>query len=559
VSPPAVRSRLRAAISVTATVLSLLLVWAALAAPDQLQLLRPSRFLRLPLEAIVLVAVVAVLPVAAGRLVSVLLGVGLGVLAVVSILDMGFVAALGRPFDPLSDWGYFDSASALLRQSVGAGPAHAFVVAAAVAVVALLVLVPLAVLRLTGVVARHRRTSGRTAAGLAVAWALCAATGLQLIPGTPVAARAAAGSVYDHVAQVTSEIQDRQTFVRAAQSDPFAHVPDADLLTALRGKDVIIAFVESYGRVAVDGSPAAASVESTLDAGTAELQAAGFASRSAYLTSPTFGGISWLAHATLQSGLWIDNQHRYDSLMDTGRLTLADAFRRAGWRTVADVPSNQQPWPEGSSFYRYDTVYGAGDVGYAGPPFSYATMPDQYVLAAFQRLELARARRPPVMAEIDLVSSHTPWAPLPRLVPWADVGDGSVFDTMPAAGPSPAVVWRDPRSVRAAYQQSIDYSLRALISFVQQVPDDNLVLVLLGDHQPATIVSGSGASHDVPVSIVAHDPEVMDRVSSWGWQRGLRPDVGAPVWRMDEFRDRFLSAFGAHPGVPGRASNPVAR
>jgi hypothetical protein len=554
-----VRSRLRAALSVTATALSLVLVWAALAAPDQLQLLRPSRFVRLPLEAIVLVAVVAVRPVAAGRLVSALLGVGLGALAVVSVLDMGFVAALGRPFDPLSDWGYFDSASGLLRQSVGAGPAHAFVVAAAVAVVALLVLVPLAVLRLTGVVARHRRMSGRTAAGLAVAWALCAATGLQLIPGTPVAARAAAGSVYNHVATVASEIQDRQTFVRAAQSDPFARLPDADLLTALRGKDVIVAFVERYGGVAVDGSRAAAGVESTLDAGTAELQAAGFASRSAYLTSPTFGGISWLAHATLQSGLWVDSQHRYDSLMTTRRLTLADAFRRAGWRTVADVPANQRPWPQGSSFYRYEAVYGAGDVGYAGPAFSYATMPDQYVLSAFQRLELAPANRRPVMAEIDLVSSHTPWAPLPRMVPWANVGDGSVFDPMPAAGNSPAVVWRDPQSVRAAYQQSVEYSLRALISFVQQAHDDNLVLFLLGDHQPATIVSGTGASHDVPVSIVARDPAVMDRIAPWAWQPGLRPDVDAPVWRMDEFRDRFLRAFGADPGDPGTASNPVVR
>jgi hypothetical protein len=544
VSPSASPSRLRTALSLTVTVASLLLVGSALAAPDELRLLRPGRFLTLPLEAILLVAVVAVLPVAAGRLVSLLMGIALGVLAVVSILDMGFVAALGRPFDPLSDWGYLDSASGLLRQSVGAGPAHAFVLTATVAVVAVLVLVPLAVLRLTGVVARHRRTSGRTAAGLGVAWMLCAATGLQLVPGTPVASRAAARSVYDHVATVASEIQDRQTFVRAAQSDPFARVPDADLLTALRGKDVIVAFVESYGRVAVDGSPAAAGVESTLDAGTAELESAGFASRSAYLTSPTFGGISWLAHATLQSGLWVDSQHRYDSLMATRRLTLAAAFRRAGWRTVADVPANQHPWPQGSSFYRYDTVYGAADVGYAGPAFSYATMPDQYVLSAFQRLELAPAHRRPVMAEIDLVSSHTPWAPLPRLVPWADVGDGSVFDPMPAAGQSPAVVWRDPRSVRAAYQQSVEYSLRALVSFAQQRHDDNLVLVLLGDHQPATIVSGAGASHDVPVSIVAHDPAVMDRIAAWGWQRGLRPSTDAPVWRMDQFRDRFLSAFG---------------
>ena len=30
------------------------------------------------------------------------------------------------------------------------------------------------------------------------------------------------------------------------------------------------------------------------------------------------------------------------------------------------------------------------------------------------------------MGEIDLTSSHTPWAPLPTMIDWEDVGDGSV-------------------------------------------------------------------------------------------------------------------------------------
>jgi hypothetical protein len=36
----------------------------------------------------------------------------------------------------------------------------------------------------------------------------------------------------------------------------------------------------------------------------------------------------------------------------------------------------------------------------------------------------------------------------------------------------------------------------------------------------------------------------MARVSGWGWQDGMGPDPDAPVWRMDDFRDRFLTAFG---------------
>jgi hypothetical protein len=76
---------------------------------------------------------------------------------------------------------------------------------------------------------------------------------------------------------------------------------------------------------------------------------------------------------------------------------------------------------------------------------------------------------------------------------------------------------------------------------------DNLVLVLLGDHQPAPIVTGEGASRDVPITIVARDRAVLDRISGWGWQDGLKPGPNAPVWRMDAFRDRFLTAFGSQP------------
>ena len=164
-------------------------------------------------------------------------------------------------------------------------------------------------------------------------------------------------------------------------------------------------------------------------------------------------------------------------------------------------------------------------------------MPDQYVLLALQRLELAKADRPPIFSEIDLVSSHTPWTRIPPLVPWSEVGDGSIFDRLP--------VDRVGLSVTAeGYAQSISYTLRALFSFVQRYGDANTVLIVLGDHQPSRVVSGS-PGHEVPISIIAHDPSVLRQVAGWGWVDGMQPDDTAPVWRMSAFRNRFLSAFGS--------------
>ena len=268
-------------------------------------------------------------------------------------------------------------------------------------------------------------------------------------------------------------------------------------------------FVESYGRVAVQGSSFSPGVDAVLDRGTAQLRAAGFSSRSAFLTSPTFGGLSWLAHSTLQSGVRVDGQRRYDQLVENDRLTLTRAFKRAGWRAVGAMPANHRAWPEGSSFYHYDEIYDRRNLGYRGPDFGLPPMPDQYTLLALQRLELAKRHRPPLFAEVDLISSHAPWTRIPRLIPWDDVGDGSIFDRIPAEESTQAALFGDAERARAAYGHSIEYSLSTLFSFVQRYGDDELVLVVLGDHQPATLVTGQGAGHDVPISVIAHDPKVM--------------------------------------------------
>jgi phosphatidylglycerophosphate synthase len=534
-SPPGARATVTSA-------LALLLVWAALLVPDRVDDLAPSAFLRIPVEGLLFVVLVLVLPPRVARILALFGGLGLGALTILRLLDMGFHFAFDRPFHPVYDTAYAGSAVGLLGDSIGRVGGLVVLIGAGLLIVAMIAL-PLSAVRLTRLVATHRRPSIRMLALLTAIAMVTTLSGAQLGPAGPIASTASARLAYTHATQVRDDLHDQREFARALEQDPFRNTPDDDLLTGLRGKDVLLVFVESYGRTALD-LPV---IESALDAGERRLQKAGFSSRSGFLTSPTFGGLSWLAHITLQSGLWVDNQPRYNHLVTLDRLTLTDAFGRAGWRTVADTPANNEDWPVATTYYHYDQVYDRRNVGYAGPRFSYASMPDQYTLAALQRLELEQPNRGPVMAEIDLVSSHFPWAPLPRLVDWSRVGDGSVFDPMPAEGESPDEVWRDPDLVKSAYAESVAYSLDAVTSFVQQLHDQDLVLVVLGDHQPARIVAGEGVSHDVPVSIIAADPAVMDRAADWGWQEGLRPDAGAPVWPMDAFRDRFLTAYGPPP------------
>lgn len=522
------------------TGLAFVLVWVALVPPRVVDGLGPGDLLRIPLEGLVLIGAAVVLPPRARRVAALVLGVVVAFLVVLRVLGLGFDVVQDRSFHLLGDWSYLRKGFEVVRDTQGASFALLLVCGGLVALVGLFAAVPWAVVRVSRAAAGHRRRSLQAVLALGTVWAVCAALGG---PAAQVAAASSTGLLTDTVDQVRRDHADRAVFAAEIEADAFADTPADELLTGLEGKDVLLVWFESYGRVALEGSMAPGILE-VVRQGDRALTAAGYRMRSAFLTSPTFGAGSWLAHATLQSGVWTNGERRYGQLLDSDRLSLTHAFGRAGWRTVFSVPANTRDWPEGKAYYDFDRLYDSRNVGYAGPRFGYASMPDQYTLEHFRRTELAPSRRPPVFAEIDLVSSHYRWAPLPELVGWDEVGDGSVFDGMPERGERPVDGHRDPDTARRLYGESVEYTWRTLISFLTEYPDPDRVVILAGDHQPHSFVSGRDADHDVPVTIIAQDPEVIRRIGDWGWQRGLHPEPDAPVWPMDSVRDRLLTAFG---------------
>ncbi|GAA4149779.1 sulfatase [Actinomadura keratinilytica] len=536
----------------TLTVLAFLLVAFALLTPNRLDRLTPGAFARVPIEGVLGVVVVLVLRGRARRIAAGAGGAVLGMLLVVKIVDMGFYQVLVRPWDPVLDWAFVGAGLEFFTGEYGGVGGVAAPAGAVGLAVVVIVVVALAAVRLAGVAARHDSGAARAVAVLWAVWTVGTVFSVHLVPGVPVASSSTTRLAYKRVLAVRKGLHDKEVFARQAAVDAFGATPGDRLLTGLRGKDVLVAFIESYGRDAVEDPEFSAQVGAVLDAGGERLRKAGIGARSAWLTSSTVGGGSWLAHATLLSGLWIDNQQRYRNLVAGDRLTLNRAFHRAGWRTVGLMPAIIRAWPEGR-FFGYDQVYDNRTLGYRGPRWAYATMPDQYVLSFFQRKE-REARGTPVMAETALVSSHAPWAAVPRLVDWRQVGDGSVFNAQGGAGLD--ADWPPSDRIRAEYRKSIEYSLNTMVSYAETYGDDDLVLVFLGDHQPAPLITGEGASRDVPITIVARDPKVLDQISAWGWQDGLKPAPQSPVWRMSDFRDRFLTAFGSQPTAP---SSPAPR
>ncbi len=330
----------------------------------------------------------------------------------------------------------------------------------------------------------------------------------------------------------------------AEAPDHYADVPD--VLQHLRNRDVLLAFVESYGVSAIDDPRYAPIVRPRLKDLAARVSDAGLHVATGQFVAPTQGGQSWFSHLSLLSGLWVDNQLRYDLLLASGRETLIDDFRRAGHRTVALMPANTLEWPEGERL-GYDEILARHDIDYAGPALNWVTMPDQFTWSYLeQRVRNSADDNRPVFVELGLISSHAPWTPiLPVLDDWDSIGDGSVFRPWRDAGERPRDLWRDHDRVREHFALSLDYAINVVIGYSERYVDDHTLLIVMGDHQPAPLITGDDASRAVPVHVISGDTALLEPFWDLGFSYDALPRPGQPPLRMDAFRDWFIRAFSA--------------
>lgn len=327
-------------------------------------------------------------------------------------------------------------------------------------------------------------------------------------------------------------------------------------LQRLAGRDVVLAFIESYGMSALIDPRYTPIVQPRLDRLASALDEAGLHLVTGQLEAPSQGGMSWLGHGSVLSGLWLDSQPRYDLLMASDRTTLVDDFEAAGHHTAAVMPAITLAWPEGVRL-GYDELRVHAAIDYAGPPLNWVTMPDQYTWAFLERTVRHRDDGRPVFAELGLISSHAPWTPILDVIDdWSLIDDGRVFERWANAGETPEELWKDTERVREHYARSLAYALETLTSWATRYADDDLLLIALGDHQPAPLITGDDAPRTVPVHVIARDPELLRPFLDWGFREGTDP-AGTPERRMSAFRDWFVRAYSDHsrPTVPGTAGD----
>ena len=461
-------------------------------------------------------------------------------LALARYADVTVPALFGRPINLYWDARHLPRVAAMLAESAAAWTLAFAGLASVVAIASACMLFGWAWRQVAQALVRPtpRRTLGFLGAGLAALFFAGHA-------GLPGIERLFAKPVTLTYSEQVAFLRDALSAGGTRQRLPPAQVWASDL-QGVRGADIFVVFFESYGAITFDNPSYAAS----LDAARAELDAAihdtGRRVVSARVESPTFGGRSWLAHASLLAGTDVREPGIYDLLLTTERPTLVTYFRSRGFRTVALMPGLRSDWPEGD-FYRFEQIYGSRELAYAGPEFGWWRIPDQFALARLDQAEVMPAGREPLFVFFPTITSHVPFHPTPPYQPdWARLLSASPYDgdTLHDA------LGREPEwtNLGPAYVETVAYDYATLAGYLRLWPERDFILLVLGDHQPPAGVTGKDATWDVPVHLIASRDTVLDALRASGFADGLTPREPA-LGRMHELTALLLRAFASDAGA----------
>ncbi|MEO1482678.1 MAG: hypothetical protein AAFU77_11280 [Myxococcota bacterium] len=280
---------------------------------------------------------------------------------------------------------------------------------------------------------------------------------------------------------------------------------------AFRGRDLHLIVVESYGETVFRHPPYRALREERLPRFAADLAAAGFSVQSRYYRSPTFGGRSWFAHSAISAGVMVGDSDRYRMLLDSKIEPLASHFRRGGYTTTLVAPAIIRAWPE-SRYFSFDEVLVFESLGYEGPRFGFAMVPDQWVLDRVS----ARLGPGPNFVEWHLTSTHAPFtAHAPFLSAEALAAEHPYRDVEVKRFP---ITWPDLNNAEVGYAWAMDYEFQVLADALPRLIEDGGIAIVVGDHQPNGALTGDEATWNVPCHVIGSN------LHRWeGYREGIEP------------------------------------
>ncbi len=499
---------------------------------------------RLPIELAVVVLLVvsqaalpALRPLAMG-LSSAILAIG----ALLHTIDVASSAIYGRKIDLIFDAAQIPRVLDLLASSMGWVVVAPLITAASLTLIGLALLFGLSsnylVRQVNSFLLPETARRAALACGLMVAFQVADLNGL--LTNRALASSAPMIEAASYHAKIVSLWVDGGRAIVDTYKRQRGLIRDGETtLPRLANTDVYLIFVESYGASILERDAHRAVIEDLYKDYGGSLEASGRGMASTLVESSTYGGLSWLAHLTTTAGAWVDSNLEYRAFIQSELDTLPQILSRGGHETALIMPGIQRYWPEGE-LLKFDHLVTAKDLDYRGVQFGFFGIPDQFTL---ERIPDLKPKDRPSFVQVALISSHYPFRPIPPFlrdrekVKTADAWATAAED----AGTFGITDWDRPED---GYIAGVSYSLESAFDFAVHHTKPEDLVIILGDHQPWSVVSGNLGGRAAPIHVITGQEDILTCFLSDGYKAGLSPTNGKVLYGMDWILQRLTAHFG---------------
>jgi hypothetical protein len=322
--------------------------------------------------------------------------------------------------------------------------------------------------------------------------------------------------------------------------------PSSFALPGIQDKNIHIFIVESYGTTIFTNPHHFQRMEEFYRQQESLLQQEGFSILSNAYDSTTFGGTSWLADATILSGIELRTQSHYDQVVKQGTGNLLHLLARANYHRILSAPGTNFMTDDYTGFYNYDTYILQDDFEYSGPFFTFGKLPDQYQMHYIHSEIIDHTSSQPHFVQYILCSSHVPWNFIPPYIDsWEEFNSGNIYYN------SERNTWYDNSwavgsELFEGYAHSIRYSLESVFGYARTYLDQDDLLIVIGDHQPKFPVSEKGAGFGVPIHIIGKDRSILLPFLRFGYELGVLPPQTENLSGLERFLTHFLTVAEGH-------------
>jgi hypothetical protein len=350
------------------------------------------------------------------------------------------------------------------------------------------------------------------------------------------------------------EYSSRLQSILGMDADHFARQNHFKEIELRDSPNVLLICIESYGSIVYRDAQYSSVIEGLLHEYDAELGNRGYRFASTYSEPPIFAGGSWLSYASFTYGIRMGDLQLFDGLF-----THSDAFgayesvfhvlKRNGYKSfllcpLGGIDTRSVDWATIDRCFQSDRNLDFESLGYRGKRVNYLGLvrrysaPDQYSLN-FAYDTVRQSCPGPFSLFFCTLNSHFPWdSPTEAVADWRALND-----------PNALHIWGSKRRATAErYCSAIRYQLDYILRFIVEHADDDLLVVLFGDHQPP-ILTPERMGKQTPVHVISRNRRLIEVLHNHGFAAALNlTGIEPHAIRHEGFMSLFLKAMHAAYG-----------